>query len=76
MRIFSLVGLLLTVLIIGWLAATMFRSTTGGPVVPSGSGAGGTGIANTTTAPIERAQELASQDQVRQNMILDLEGKL
>ena len=76
MRIFSLVGLVITVLIIGWLAATMLRTTTGGPAVSPGSGSGGAGIANTTTAPIERAQELASQDQVRQNMILDLEGKL
>ena len=76
MRIFSLVGLLLTVLIIGWLAATMFRSTTGGSVVSPGSGSGGVGTTSATTAPIERAQELASQDQVRQNMILDLEGKL
>lgn len=75
MRIFSLVGLLITILIIGWLAATSLRSTTGGPAV-SPVVTPAVGGAQVTTGPIERAQELASADKERQQRIEDLAKEL
>jgi hypothetical protein len=71
MRVFSIVGLLISLLIVGWLSATYLATVTGTGVLPndrpaSQSASDGQAGINPTVSPIDRARELASQDQKRQ----------
>ncbi|MDR0615450.1 MAG: hypothetical protein LBG29_01470 [Synergistaceae bacterium] len=72
MRVFSIVGLLISLLIVGWLSATYLATVTGTGVLPndrpgaSQSATDGQAGINPAVSPIDRARELASQDQKRQ----------
>lgn len=73
MRIFSLLGLLITVVIIGWLTATYLGSMGGaGPVKVETVSPVTTSSPATTEAPqirnvpIDKARELVNQDKERQ----------
>lgn|GEM_PF-3927990 len=73
MRIFSLLGLLLTVLIIGWLSVMFFGSMTAGSAVkieavspaetPRQSASDAPQV---RSVPIDKARELVRQDKERQ----------
>ena len=73
MRIFSLLGLLLTVLIIGWLSAMFFGSMTAGSAVrieavsPAATPRQSASDApQVRSVPIDKARELVRQDKERQ----------
>jgi hypothetical protein len=63
MRVFSIIGLIISLLIAGWLSASYLSTVTGSGVSVSQDGAGGVSV---TTSPVDRARELASNDQERQ----------
>lgn len=78
MRMFSIIALVLSVLIVGWLAAGYLASVTGSTMAvqmaPSVTGAapetdGGGPVEVRMTAPIDRANEIASMDQERQRQM-------
>ncbi|MDR1514543.1 MAG: hypothetical protein LBS45_02515 [Synergistaceae bacterium] len=69
MRVFSIIGLLISLLIVGWLSASYLSTVTGSGVSVSQDGANGAPV---TTSPIDRTRELVSKDQERQKQMEDL----
>jgi hypothetical protein len=75
MRVFSIVGLLITLVIVGWLSATYLAAVTGrgglpnDPAVSSQGGGTESSGMDVTTSPIDRARELASMDRERQRQM-------
>jgi hypothetical protein len=68
MRVFSIIGLLLSLLIVGWLSASYLATATG-PVAPApGDDSSGVSV---TAGPIDRAREIVSIDQERQKQMED-----
>jgi hypothetical protein len=75
MRVFSIVGLLISLLIVGWLSATYLSTVTGTGVLPNEEPAasqsasdGQAGIAP-AVSPIDRARTLVSEDKKRQEQM-------
>lgn len=73
LRIFSIIGLLVSVCIVGWFAATYFQAATSPMSIPAAveNGTGGSGTIN-AASPIEAARFLTSQDMERQKQIEEL----
>jgi hypothetical protein len=77
-RVFSIIGLLISLLIVGWLSASYLATVTGTPAVIGAPAsvlpADGTQPlgASPTASPIDRARELASMDLERQKQMEDL----
>ncbi|MDR0648795.1 MAG: hypothetical protein LBF92_05615 [Synergistaceae bacterium] len=72
MRAFSIIGLIISLLIVGWLSASYLATATGSGVLPddrpaeSQSAIDGQAGISPAVSPIDRARELASQDKKRQ----------
>jgi hypothetical protein len=66
MRIFSIVGLLISLLIVGWLSASYLATVTGTGSQAPGGDANGISV---TVSPVDRAREIVSIDQERQKQM-------
>ncbi|MDR1944486.1 MAG: hypothetical protein LBQ19_06650 [Synergistaceae bacterium] len=80
MRVFSIVGLLVSLMIVGWYSASyLVAATSGGPPDSIVASPAADGTAPTDPAarmsPIDRARDLASKDLERQKMMEELSRK-
>ncbi|MDR1020237.1 MAG: hypothetical protein LBL73_05720 [Synergistaceae bacterium] len=66
MRVFSIVGLLISLLIVGWLSASYLTTVTGAASPAPGDDANGMSV---TVSPVDRAREIVSIDQERQKQM-------
>ncbi len=73
MRIFSLISILVTALLVAWLSVYSMRSLTGGSghLQPNPSTPGQTST-QTQHSPVDMANELASMDRARQQQMEEL----
>ena len=72
MRVLSIVGLIISLLIVGWLSASYLATATGSGVLSdnrpgaSQSAVEGQAGINPAVSPVDKARELVSQDKKRQ----------
>ncbi len=73
MRIFSLISILVTALLVAWLSVYSMRSITGGSgYVQPNPPALGQASTQTRHGPVDMANELASMDRARQQQMEEL----
>jgi TolA-binding protein len=71
LRIFSIIGLLITVLIIGWLASTYLSVATRPISVPDSMDSPSGGSETTVQSVVDRARVVVSIDNERQRQLQD-----
>jgi hypothetical protein len=75
MRAFSMIGLIVSLVIVGWFGASYMVAATGGDVqsvIAAPEAVNSQPGAPTPGTPINRARDLASNDKERQRMMEDL----
>ncbi|MDR1944324.1 MAG: hypothetical protein LBQ19_05830 [Synergistaceae bacterium] len=76
MRVFSIVGLLVSLMIVGWFSASyLVAATSGGPPPADIVSSPADGTEPAVMSPIDRARDLASKDLERQKMMEELSRK-